>query len=366
MGIVGRLEDPDDDRLADYVNLRGPAWRRVWERRRGIFVAEGEKVVTRLLATPGWRVRSVLVADDRWDRYRALASAAPDDVPIWRASQAVIDRVTGFNLHRGLLAAADRPAPVPWRQRVPPARTAAGGGGRQRPGEPRFAVPFRRRARGRCAPDQPRHLRSPLPAHGAGVDGGDLPPALRRAGALAVGPDRAGRPRLVGGGADAGAEAAEPLEGAAAEALRGRERVAVLVGSEGPGLSDGCVGSGDRAGTGADGRRSGLAQRGRGRGHRAPRAPPTAMRPVDISRRRHPSRRHRLAVTPTAVLRSVGLLDVHDLGAVAAGEPGREVHAHPARGAGRQGRQEDLVEVTAGQDRCDGRQRVGVADLPGR
>jgi len=242
MGIVGRLEDPGDDRLADYVNLRGPAWRRVWERRRGIFVAEGEKVVARLLATPGWRVRSVLVADDRWDRYRALAAAAPDDVPIWRASQAVIDRLTGFNLHRGLLAAADRPAPVPWRQRLPPTG--------------RLLVV-------EDVNDQENLGSLFRSAAALGVDAlltspGTCDPLYRRTVRVSMGatfrlpfaelaPWPAGLTELVALGWSLAAltpgPAAEPLEGAAAEALRGRERVAVLVGAEGPGLSEGALGA---------------------------------------------------------------------------------------------------------------------------
>jgi tRNA G18 (ribose-2'-O)-methylase SpoU len=121
------LDDPEDTRLADYVNLRSPEVRRVWERQRGVFVAEGHKVVARLLSAPGWTVRSVLVAADRLERILAElprpAGPGGSAVPLLVASQPVIDRVTGFNLHRGLLAAADRPAARPWPEVVP-----AGGG----------------------------------------------------------------------------------------------------------------------------------------------------------------------------------------------------------------------------------------------
>jgi tRNA G18 (ribose-2'-O)-methylase SpoU len=111
------LDDPDDPRLADYVNLRGPEFRRVWERQRGLFVAEGEKVVARLLAAEGWSVRSVLIAADRLSR--TIERLPPISSPVLVASQAVIDRVTGFNLHRGVLAAADRPAPRAWPDLLP-------------------------------------------------------------------------------------------------------------------------------------------------------------------------------------------------------------------------------------------------------
>jgi tRNA G18 (ribose-2'-O)-methylase SpoU len=120
------VDDPDDPALADYVNLRGPEFRRVWERRRGVFVAEGDKVVARVLATPSLTVRSVLVAADRAERIlgRLPAAAVAGAVPVLVASQAVIDRVTGFNLHRGVLAAVDRPPGRHWRD------VAAAGGGR--------------------------------------------------------------------------------------------------------------------------------------------------------------------------------------------------------------------------------------------
>lgn len=105
------VQNPDDERLADYVNLRGPEFRRVYERQRGIFVAEGERVVQRLLGS-GWNVRSLLVAQDRAERF--LPRLGSFDAPVYLAAQAVIDRLTAFNLHRGLLAAADRPEPRRW------------------------------------------------------------------------------------------------------------------------------------------------------------------------------------------------------------------------------------------------------------
>ena len=271
----GRLDDPDDVRLADYVNLRGPQWRRVLERQRGIFVAEGEKVVARLLATPRWRVRSLLVADDRWQRFDAIRAAAPPEVPVWRASQSVIDRVTGFNLHRGLLAAVDRPAPRPWAELLP---TARGGraivGGRQRPGEPGVVVPFRGPLGADALLHSPGTRRSLVSADRAGVDGSNAAPPLRRDGAVAVGARRTGRPGWAVVALTPGAGAVDLDAGRAASLRRRRRR----------GGARRCRGAGPQrrrprgrhaSGPAAHGPGRRLPQRGGGCGRRPAHPPPT-------------------------------------------------------------------------------------------
>lgn len=112
-GIV-EISDPADPRVADYVGLTDAALRRRVEAGgpHGIFVAEGVHVVRRLLAS-GLRVRSVLVIPRRVDAMAALAAA--HGVPLLVATPAVMNAVAGFEIHRGVVAAADRPAPAdPW------------------------------------------------------------------------------------------------------------------------------------------------------------------------------------------------------------------------------------------------------------
>jgi tRNA G18 (ribose-2'-O)-methylase SpoU len=105
------VEDPADPRLADYVDLADPDLRRRIEADRAFFIAESPLVVRRLLAS-GRRVRSVLVTPPQFD---ALSDVLSDDqsddqpdVPVYVASDAVLRRVVGFNLHRGAVAAAER------------------------------------------------------------------------------------------------------------------------------------------------------------------------------------------------------------------------------------------------------------------
>ena len=102
------IDDPDDDRLDDYRELTDPAARR---RREGteLFVAEGVTAVTRLLVS-GHRVRSVLVTPQARTR---LGTALDDLVaPVYVAPKAVLAATVGFDLHRGAIAAADR-RPLP-------------------------------------------------------------------------------------------------------------------------------------------------------------------------------------------------------------------------------------------------------------
>jgi tRNA G18 (ribose-2'-O)-methylase SpoU len=102
------VDDPGDPRLADYVGLTDAALRRRVELGQGVFIAEGELVIRQLLAS-AYPVRSVLLTPAR---HRRLASELADlDAPVFVAPPAVLHAVAGFNLHRGAVAAAARPAP---------------------------------------------------------------------------------------------------------------------------------------------------------------------------------------------------------------------------------------------------------------
>ncbi|HUF33431.1 MAG TPA: RNA methyltransferase [Acidimicrobiales bacterium] len=100
------ISDPGDPRVAEYVGLTDAARRRLGA---GTFMLESELVVRRAMAA-GVALRSVLVTPPR------LATLADDlidldpDVPVYLADQAVMSAVAGFDVHRGVLASADRPA----------------------------------------------------------------------------------------------------------------------------------------------------------------------------------------------------------------------------------------------------------------
>ncbi|HEY8524847.1 MAG TPA: RNA methyltransferase [Acidimicrobiales bacterium] len=103
---------PPDDRLDDYRALNDPARRRAVERRGGYFVVEGLRAVEALLASP-YPVRSILVVERREPAVRAaLAAHGRAGVPVLVRPEAEVRAVVGFPFHRGVLAAADR-LPLP-------------------------------------------------------------------------------------------------------------------------------------------------------------------------------------------------------------------------------------------------------------
>lgn len=103
------IEDPQDPRLADYVGLTDVALRRRVEPEHGLYVAESERVIRRALAA-GHRPRSYLMAP-RWlaELGDVVDRAARDGIPVYVGEPEVIERLTGFHLHRGALAAMHRP-----------------------------------------------------------------------------------------------------------------------------------------------------------------------------------------------------------------------------------------------------------------
>jgi tRNA G18 (ribose-2'-O)-methylase SpoU len=103
------VADPADPRLADYRDLRDVQLRKHVEVEHGLFLAEGEKVVRRAVEA-GFRPRSFLMAP-RWAEGLADVLAVAD-APCYLVPEAVAEQVTGFHLHRGALASLER-KPLP-------------------------------------------------------------------------------------------------------------------------------------------------------------------------------------------------------------------------------------------------------------
>lgn len=101
------IYDPDDPRIAGFRHIR----ERDLTGREGLFVAEGE-VVLRVLASAASRCRprAILLAQKRVEALADVIAILPADVPVYAASQAVLDGIAGFALHRGILALGEKPA----------------------------------------------------------------------------------------------------------------------------------------------------------------------------------------------------------------------------------------------------------------
>jgi tRNA G18 (ribose-2'-O)-methylase SpoU len=103
---ITRIEDGHDTRLGDYAGVRDPALLRD----RGLLIVEGRFVVRRLLDSRQITWRSLLLNDAAWQGLRDAIEGAGASVEVFVASPEVITAATGFNMHHGCLAVAERPA----------------------------------------------------------------------------------------------------------------------------------------------------------------------------------------------------------------------------------------------------------------
>jgi len=119
---VTRIEDPEDPRLGDYAALTDAALRKRYEHQHGVLIAEGPTPV-RALATSSYPVRSFLIAERRLDSMSdVLARTA---APVYVVPQEVLETVVRFRLHQGILACGGRRPPLAMDELLAPARTVA-------------------------------------------------------------------------------------------------------------------------------------------------------------------------------------------------------------------------------------------------
>lgn len=109
MAELIEVDDPTDPRLADYRDLRDVTLRRHLEAEHGLFLAEGEKVVRRA-AEAGFAARSFLMAPRWLEGLDDVLAASP--APCFVVSEALAEQVSGFHVHRGALASFER-RPLP-------------------------------------------------------------------------------------------------------------------------------------------------------------------------------------------------------------------------------------------------------------
>lgn len=111
--MIVDITDPDDARVREYTHLTDVALRSRVEPEQGLFLAESSAVIGRAVAA-GHRPRSFLL-EHKWHESIAgvlvAAGGAPDggEIPVYVAPEELLRGITGFHLHRGALAAMHRP-----------------------------------------------------------------------------------------------------------------------------------------------------------------------------------------------------------------------------------------------------------------
>lgn len=101
--IVKQTDSLDLPGLEPYCTLRRP----VEHQRQGLFVAEGEKVVRRLLEST-LTVNSVLMTPEWFETFKAMLE--PRSIEVYVAPKTRVETIVGFPLHQGIMAVGTVPA----------------------------------------------------------------------------------------------------------------------------------------------------------------------------------------------------------------------------------------------------------------
>jgi tRNA G18 (ribose-2'-O)-methylase SpoU len=107
---VQQIESFDLPELQPYRTMR----RQMDHRQQGIFVAEGDKVVRRLLES-SFEVVSVLLPEKWLSELTPILRTRPEVIRVFVAEKARLETLTGFSMYQGLLAVGKVPATQsPW------------------------------------------------------------------------------------------------------------------------------------------------------------------------------------------------------------------------------------------------------------
>lgn len=109
---VIEIDDPDDPRVRDYLHLTDVALRSRSEPEQGLYLAESIEVIGRAVQA-GHRPRSYLMSH-KWlgsldDALRRTDAGPHGPIPVYLGPEALLRQITGFHLHRGAIAAMHRP-----------------------------------------------------------------------------------------------------------------------------------------------------------------------------------------------------------------------------------------------------------------
>jgi tRNA G18 (ribose-2'-O)-methylase SpoU len=105
---VRKIDSFEAPELQAYQTMR----RQMEHRQQGIFVAEGEKVVRRLLESK-FTVISVLLPEKWLRELESLLESRPEKIDVFVAEKKLLETLTGFSMYQGLLAVGKIPTQAP-------------------------------------------------------------------------------------------------------------------------------------------------------------------------------------------------------------------------------------------------------------
>src|SRR5580704_10940134 len=104
---VEKISSFDAPELQPYATMRRPAAHEL----QGIFVAEGEKVVRRLLESH-FEVISVVFTEKHLADFRDLMETRPEQITVYLAEKKWLEALTGFAMFQGVLAVGKIPKSI--------------------------------------------------------------------------------------------------------------------------------------------------------------------------------------------------------------------------------------------------------------
>lgn len=112
MARIIEIKDLSLPELAAYTRLKDPPYRTGWETENGIFIAENPKVIA-IAMRAGYTPLSVLSERRHIEGTARGVIKAAGDIPVYTADRKVLASLTGYELTRGVLCAMRRKAPPP-------------------------------------------------------------------------------------------------------------------------------------------------------------------------------------------------------------------------------------------------------------
>ena len=114
-----QITDRGDPRIAPFIDVRE---RDLTGGRDGRFIVEGKVALSILLSRSRFDVESLFLGESRLEPLAEILARVPVGVPVYTAPQALMDEVAGFPIHRGILACARKGAALPLDDLLPKTR----------------------------------------------------------------------------------------------------------------------------------------------------------------------------------------------------------------------------------------------------